>query len=607
MLLRFSLLLLLFAVFQSVFADDKPNVLLVLTDDQGWGDVAFNGNSVVSTPNIDSLFTRGVSFERFYVSPVCSPTRASLLTGRHSLATGVFSVTRGGEKMPTSEITLAEYLKSAGYRTGLFGKWHNGLQYPYNPMGQGFDTFYGFADGHTTRYVDSVVQHNHQFEPYKGYLPNLLTEQAMHFMADNTQPFFAYLSFNTPHSPFVLPNKYFDKYKKMGQSDLDASIYGMVENIDWNLGRVFAQLKKSKQLDNTIIIFLSDNGPAFPHGHHRYNGNMKGWKGKVNEGGVRVPFAIWWPGHIEGGKQIKQPAQHIDVVPTLTSLLNIATPTLHGVDLSALLMKSHNIKPTTPSLGNRLLFTHHFHNTTRPSQTAIQKSPAAVRDNQWLATLDNNNTWQLYDLINDPNQQVDLAKAQPNKVNEFANAYSQWFNQTTRTHGPYTPLPIEIGHSVAPITEFPAHEASINQEGLDYFHHAGWSHDWLTAITKNKTSKQSGTATWPIKIVTAGEYAVEILYSTPQGAFDGDVNIAINTSSEKQTLITTNIKNHVAQQVDSTRRYETGEAAELTWARHRIAKAAFKKGEGSVSVSYTTDKNGNDLYIKAIEITKLEK
>lgn len=607
MFLRFSLLLLLLAVFQSVFADDKPNVLLVLTDDQGWGDVAFNGNSVVSTPNIDSLFTRGVSFERFYVSPVCSPTRASLLTGRHSLATGVFSVTRGGEKMPTSEVTLAEYLKSAGYRTGLFGKWHNGLQYPYNPMGQGFDTFYGFADGHTTRYVDSVVQHNHQFEPYKGYLPNLLTEQAMQFMADKTQPFFAYLSFNTPHSPFVLPNKYFDKYKKMGQSDLDASIYGMVENIDWNLGRVFAQLKKSKQLDNTIIIFLSDNGPAFPHGHHRYNGNMKGWKGKVDEGGVRVPFAIWWPGHIEGGKQIKQPAQHIDVVPTLTSLLNIATPTLHGVDLSALLMKSHTAKPTIPSLSNRLLFTHHFHNTTRPSQTAIQKSPAAVRDNQWLATLDNNNTWQLYDLINDPNQQVDLAKAHPNKVNEFANAYSQWFNQTTLTHGPYTPLPIEIGHSVAPITEFPAHEASITQEGLDYFHHAGWSHDWLTAITKNKTSKQSGTATWPIKIVAAGEYALEILYSTPQGAFDGDVNIAINTSSEKQTLITTNIKNHVAQQVDSTRRYETGEAAELKWAKHRIAKAVFKKGEGNVSVSYTTDKNGNDMYIKAIEITKIEK
>lgn len=595
MFLRFSLLLLLLAVFQPVFADDKPNVLLVLTDDQGWGDVAFNGNSVVNTPNIDSLFTRGVSFKRFYVSPVCSPTRASLLTGRHSLATGVFSVTRGGEKMPTSEITLAEYLKSAGYRTGLFGKWHNGLQYPHNPMGQGFDTFYGFADGHTTRYYDSVVQYNHRFEPYSGYLPDQLTNKTIDFIGNNNNtPFFAYLSFNTPHSPFVLPNEYFDKYKTMGQSDLNASVYGMVENVDWNIGRVLDHLKQVNKLDNTIVIFLSDNGPAFPHGHHRYNGDMKGWKGKVDEGGVRVPFAIWWKGKIEGGRAISQPAQHIDVVPTLNAIAGIPSKDVHGVDLSPLLLNKHS-QSTSP---NRLLFTHHFHNTTRPTQSAIQQAPAAVRNNTWLATLGNNNQWQLFNLLKDPSQTTDLANKKPNVLSDLSNAYFNWFKTTTNTYGAYTALPIEIGHSIAPRTELPAHEASITKEGLDYYHKAGWAHDWLTANNKNKR----GEVTWPIKVVSGGKYQIDIVYSTAEGNFTSNIELTLNGKK----IHAKKFKKHIAPQRDSNRRYETGEAPELVWATHKAGVITLETGEGELTLSYGLDKLGNTLFVKAIEIERID-
>lgn len=619
MLVRVLLLTLLFLTCNQLFADDKPNVLLILTDDQGWGDLAINGNAVIQTPNIDQLAKQGVSFERFYVSPVCSPTRASLLTGRHSLATGVFSVTRGGEKMPSHEVTLAEALKSHGYNTGLFGKWHNGLQYPYNPMGQGFDTFYGFADGHTTRYYDSVVQHNHTFEPYQGYLPDILTEKAIAFISQSDAPFFAYLSYNTPHSPFVLPDEYFQKYKAMGESDLNASIFGMVENIDWNIGRVLNHLKRTEQLDNTIVMFLSDNGPAFPHGHHRYNGDMKGWKGKVDEGGVRVPFIVSWPKKIQGGNKIAQPAQHIDVLPTLTALTGtpeeVLTNPLHGIDLSPLLLNASSRSGTAQSslspiqrqaYEQRTLYTHHFRNTTRPHQKAIQAGPAAVRSGDWLATLDHHHVWQLYNLKQDPSQKKDLAQKQPEKVAQLSKSYMQWFEHLTRTYGDYRPLPIELGHEIAPITQLPAHEASITQEGIDYFHKAGWSHDWLTSLPPEQSNERAlvGAAQWPIRVTQTAAYHWELLYSTTEQGYKGTFELQlINESTQVMTTLKlSKLTPHVAPQLDSHRRYETGEAPERVWANALLGAPKLEKGRYTARIQYKSDANHQPLFIKGLTV-----
>jgi len=193
-------------------AHARPNILLIMTDDQGWGDIRSHGNDVIETPVLDRLAASGARFERFFVSPVCAPTRASLLTGRYYLRTGVNGVTRGRETMRSEEVTLAEILQQAGYATGCFGKWHNGAHYPYHPNGQEFDEFLGFCAGHWNNYFDTTLDHNGKMGKVKGYISDVLSDAAMAFIERNRErPFFCYLPYNAPHSPWQLPDRYFDR------------------------------------------------------------------------------------------------------------------------------------------------------------------------------------------------------------------------------------------------------------------------------------------------------------------------------------------------------------------------------------------------------------
>ncbi|HLL95021.1 MAG TPA: sulfatase-like hydrolase/transferase, partial [Spirosoma sp.] len=217
---------------------DRPNVLFILTDDQGWGDLGLHGNPHVETPHLDQLARDGAQFERFFVSPLCAPTRASLLTGRYHLRTGTVSVTGGWERMNADEQTLAEIFKQNGYATGCFGKWHNGEHYPEDPIGQGFDEFLGFCAGHWNNYFDTELQHNDEMVPTRGFITDVLTDAAIGFIENNKEkPFFCYLPYNAPHSPFQVPDRYFDKCKARGLDDQNACVYGMVENLDDNIGR----------------------------------------------------------------------------------------------------------------------------------------------------------------------------------------------------------------------------------------------------------------------------------------------------------------------------------------------------------------------------------
>ena len=222
---------------------DHPNIVLIMTDDQGWGDIHSHGNPKLDTPVMDRLAQEGVRFERFFVSPVCAPTRASLLTGRYFLRTGTHGVTRAFETMRSEEITLAEAFKQAGYATGHFGKWHNGAHYPHDPNGQGFDEYLGFSAGHWNNYFDTHLIHNGRRVETEGYINDVLTDAAMAFIDQHKDdPFFVYLPYNTPHSPFQVPDQYFNKYKERGFDDKNATVYGMVENLDDNLGRLFDRL-----------------------------------------------------------------------------------------------------------------------------------------------------------------------------------------------------------------------------------------------------------------------------------------------------------------------------------------------------------------------------
>lgn len=346
-----ALLLVLFlpAVVSAADRADRPNVVVILADDQGWGDVGFNGNTNVQTPNVDRLAQSGTILDRFFVCPVCSPTRAQFLTGRYYPRCGVRDVTSGQERLNLDETTIADTFKAAGYATGAFGKWHNGSQWPYHPNARGFDEYYGFTSGHWGEYFDPPLEHNGEFVRGKGYIGDDLTDHAIAFIEKNhDRPFFCYLPLNIPHSPFCVPDKYWDRLKdnpiaqrgRLGDKEdlsITRSVLAMAEDIYWNVGRLLSRLDELHLAENTIVVYFSDNGPV----SERWNGGMKGLKGTTDEGGIREPFCIRWPGRIKAGATLREIAGDIDLLPTLTSLTGaplISKKPLDGRNLAPLLL-----------------------------------------------------------------------------------------------------------------------------------------------------------------------------------------------------------------------------------------------------------------------------
>ncbi|MAV37181.1 MAG: N-acetylgalactosamine 6-sulfate sulfatase, partial [Planctomycetaceae bacterium] len=341
----------------------KPNVVVFLADDQGWGDLSLHGNRNLATPRIDRLAGQGARFDRFFVCPVCSPTRAEFLTGRYHPRSGVYSTSAGGERMDLDERTVADTFRAAGYATAAFGKWHNGMQYPYHPNGRGFDEYYGFCSGHWGNYFDPVLEHNGRLVKGQGFVIDDFTTRAIRFIEEHRRrPFFVYLPFNTPHSPMQVPDRWWDKFRdkplEMHHRDPPREDIGhvraalaMCENIDFNVGRLLDHLDALQLSDNTIVVYFSDNGPN----GFRFNGDMRGRKGSTDEGGVRSPLFIRWPGRIEAGREVRQIAGAIDLLPTLAELTGIPVASekpLDGVSLKRLLMDDGNDWP------ERMLFSY---------------------------------------------------------------------------------------------------------------------------------------------------------------------------------------------------------------------------------------------------------
>ena len=306
---------------------EKPNIIIFLSDDQGWGDLNLNGNPNLNTPNIDGIGANGAIFERFYVSPVCSPTRAELLTGKYFVRSGVRGVTQGYERIDLGHTLMSDFFKDNEYKTGLFGKWHNGSQPPYHPNTRGFDEFYGFTSGHWGNYFSPILERNSKIVRGKGYISDDITNQAITFIKNSKDPFFTFISFNTPHSPMQVPSSYLENKKVIKQGRYKdkenvlktKAALSMVENLDYNVGRVLDSLKKYKKYENTIVIFFSDNGPN----GYRWNNDLKGRKGSTDEGGVRVPFLIQWPIGIKKSIKVNQITSVMDVFPSLIELANL--------------------------------------------------------------------------------------------------------------------------------------------------------------------------------------------------------------------------------------------------------------------------------------------
>ncbi len=515
-----------------VVTQTRPNVLLIITDDQGYGDFSIHGNPHLQTPNIDGLARSSVQFERFYVNSFCAPTRAALLTGRWPLRTGCHGVTHNREAMKPSEITIAEALQSAGYRTTYVGKWHNGEQYPFIPTGQGFDESFGFNNGHWNNYFDATLLRSTKPEDTDGYISDVLTNEALRFIADNKDaPFFCYLSYNAPHSPYQVPDKYFDKYQQKGFDEQVSAFYGMCENIDDNVGRLLAKLDALKIAENTIVLFLTDNGGTA--GVKLYNAGMRGGKTSVHEGGSRVPLIMRWPAANWSPRVVKPIASHIDIYPTLLDLCGVTPPNgpkIDGVSLRPLLEKE------SPEWPERVLFTHNpidetnrypgavrtqTHRLVREIKGPAGGSSAKARDETATA-------WQLYDMVADPSQKNNIAEKNQKLVNELRLLYDEWFDDISKDGLQRYPLP--VGYAEHNPAELHAPQAFFD-EPLQFANGPGYAHEWLTQWTDAEA-----TVWFEIDVVREGIYDMELSIACPEPDAGSKLEITVANQTLQITV-----------------------------------------------------------------------
>ncbi|GAB3499745.1 sulfatase-like hydrolase/transferase [Spirosoma knui] len=558
----------------------RPNVVFILTDDQGWGDLSLHGNRFVETPNIDRLARSGAQFDRFFVSPLCAPTRASLLTGRYHLRTGTVSVTQGWERMRSAELTLAEVFRQNGYATGCFGKWHNGEHAPEDPNGQGFDEFLGFCAGHWNNYFDTDLQQNDRMVPTKGFITDVLTDAALNFISKHkAQPFFCYVPFNAPHTPHQVPDRYFDKYKAKGLDDEQASIYGMVENIDDNVKRLLARLDQLGLAQNTIVIFATDNGPN----GHRFNGQMKGIKGSVDEGGVRVPLFMRWPARIRPQTRIRPNTAHIDLLPTLVDLCGLRFKPTNSIDGRSL---ANLVLGKVDTLPDRLLFTH----VAGMSAGQLPAQPGAVRTARYRLVRQKEQT-QLYDMLGDPSQSTDLAAIQPQRVQVLQAAYDRWFEDVSQRINPSRPVPV-AGRRV--LLQAPEAHFSGN---VRYKQGNGWANDWLV-----NWRSPADSIWWDVEVERPGVYQLSLQYT----AGDAALGTLLTLAAENQTLQQTIQTSFDPPLKPSPDRIPRKEVYEKPWAWLALGKLTLSRGNHRILLQAASVPNGQVAELKALSLVGSE-
>jgi arylsulfatase A-like enzyme len=421
-------------------AHRPPNILLILTDDQGFGDMSCHGNPVLQTPNLDRLHEEGRRFSDFHVSPTCAPTRAALLTGRHEFKNGVTHTIQERERLTLKATTLAQVLQSAGYVTGIFGKWHLGDEPARRPDQRGFDeTFIHGAggigqsypgscgDAPGNRYFDPVILHNGKFEKTTGYCTDIFFGQTLRWIdaqRTNGKPFFVYLAPNAPHAPLDVPTNYAARYAGKVPPQV-AKFYGMIANIDDNVGRLLAKLKEWNLERDTLVVFMNDNGTA--SGEGVFNAGMRGKKCTPWLGGTRAASFWRWPGTLPPG-DITAMARHIDVFPTLAEIAGARlTPEVMGqVEGRSLLPLLKDPQAPWP---DRTLVTH-VGRWERGRAAESKYLHCSIRNPRWQLvcdTKDGHKHWQLFDLRNDPGEKSDVAAEHPEVVKELEKSYDAWW------------------------------------------------------------------------------------------------------------------------------------------------------------------------------------
>jgi len=503
-------------------AERPSHIVLIMTDDQGYGDLGFHGNPIVKTPHLDRIAQKSARLPNFIVSPVCTPTRASLMTGRYNYRTRAIDTYKGRAMMEPDEVTIAELLSEQGFATGLFGKWHLGDNYPMRPMDQGFQEVVGHRGGglaqksdhpdNNRRYTDAILFHNGEKFESEGYCTDVYFDAAINWISqahNDGLPSFSYIATNAPHAPWHdVPPDWYEYYRKQTinsetlnlekgypnhktrpiDADTLARYYAMISNIDDNFGRLISHLSELGVLEDTLLIFLTDNGPA-PNG---YTAGLRGKKGRVYEGGIRSPFFVHWPARLSPGDKAPQVAAHIDVMPTLLDALGIEAPSDHKFDGRSLMPLLQNKTADWPK---RSIFIQ-SHRGNRP----VAKHNFCVRTDRWKllrATGFPNERpvkpvqIELFDLESDPYEMKNVADEQPEIVSDLTQQYQTWFKDVTSTRTDnYAPPRIILGTNHEPVTV-------------------------LSRQDRRETSGNDPVGHWLVDISKAGEYQLDVTLFEP--------------------------------------------------------------------------------------------
>ncbi|MEL7339308.1 MAG: arylsulfatase [Bacteroidota bacterium] len=477
---------------------DRPNVILILTDDQGIGDLACHGNPWIKTPNIDRLYEESIRLTDFHVSPLCTPSRAAIITGQYPINNGTWATYKGRDQLPKGSNSMARIFLENGYRTAMFGKWHLGDNYPSRPTDCGFELAVQHRAGGVgelsdywgNSYFDDVYFVNNQPQQFEGYCTDIWFDEAMKFMAQTKDdPFFVYLPTNAPHDPLIVAESYAAPYRSLeGKQIVSADLYGMIANIDENVGRLERFLQEKGLAENTILIYMSDNGTRFGYravDELGFNMGFAGIKGDKREGGHRVPFFIRWPkGMPDSGKDIDVLAAHVDILQTLAGLCVIKladSVPLDGLDLSGVLTKE-------AELADRCVFVHHRQDWRPPRD--VQRS--CIMKNKWRL-LDGQ---RLYDVSGDRKQKHNLAADYPELVQTLL-AENASFAARAKQNRTYYELPVSVVGNVAQLESFLGIQHAIGEDkGI-------WKCEQVAAGVKNTNN------THALLVEKAGWYEIE--------------------------------------------------------------------------------------------------
>jgi len=500
---------------------EKPNFIIILTDDQGWGDLELTGNPVLKTPNLNNLADSGSLFNSFYVSPVCSPTRSEILTGNYHPRTGVIDVSEGGERINLDQKLISDYFKENNYKTAFFGKWHNGQQYPYHPNSRGFDEFIGYCSGHIGEYFNAELEHNGEFFKSDGYLTDYITDNTIDFIESNdNSPFFVFLSINTPHSPMQIGDEWWSRFEELNAEELSLNdltakesdkafgasnnntlvnhtkaAYAMIENIDWNVGRIMKSLLKSKKHENTVVIFLGDNGPN----GNRWNDSLKGRKGSTDEGGVRSPLIFSYPKVNELlGEQINHISSSIDILPTLLDIADIEYDnSIDGISLMPFMLNK-------TSYDERIIYSH-------------WKGNVSLRFKEYRLDKDN----KLYNVVDDKSQIFPLNNDSIKKY--LVKKKSDWINEVLNTSLSDEKRPFTISGNLNVNNVLPARDSYFSG-GIKRSNRYP-NDSFLTNWSK------SDSIYWPIQVMNDGLYSLRIFINANNESLNSELIVSTNNSN----------------------------------------------------------------------------